>query len=278
MTKVGLSLFNRKGLDKRDEIAMIADAGFDSTFLMFTGDDPIADLCRECRGRGLEVETVHLPWGSANELWACSDRTEAVMDDYRRRINVAADCGIPVAVMHVTIGNTAPDPTPRGVENFLEVCGFAENAGVKIAFENLEPLPHLGYLMPHVPSYHGFCWDVGHNSCYSPETPMFALYGDRLLCLHLHDNLGVTRPGEPDYRDDRHYLPFGGVIDWNWFADRFFALGKNVTLMIEADPTADPACAGMSDAEAVREAYSRACRLRDGVSAARAQTESGTLR
>ena len=278
MNKVGLSLSGGKKRDRRDVIAAIADAGFDSTFLMFTGDEPIADQCRLCRERGLEVETVHLPWGSANELWACSGSAGPVMEDYRRRISAASDCGVSVAVMHVTVGNTAPAPTERGVGNFLAVCDYAQSVGVRLAFENLEPLPHLEYLMPFIPRYHGFCWDVGHNSCYSPQTPLWSLYGDRLLCLHLHDNHGVTRPGEPDYRDDLHYLPYSGNIDWSWFAGRFAALRSDATLMIEADPTADPACAGMTVREAVREAYARACRLRDGVSAARAQTESGPLR
>jgi sugar phosphate isomerase/epimerase len=61
----------------------------------------------------------------------------------------------------------------------------------------IEPLPHLDAVMDHIQDpFHGFCWDIGHNACYSPHIDMAKKYGQRLKCLHIHDNRGITRPGD----------------------------------------------------------------------------------
>ena len=50
---------------------------------------------------------------------------------------------------------------------------------------------------------------------------MMALYGDRLLCTHINDNLGIRNyEGRITFIDDLHLLPFDGVADWKWITER----------------------------------------------------------
>ena len=55
----------------------------------------------------------------------------------------------------------------------------------------------------------GFCLDTGHAMLISQDPSRFALeLGDRLCCLHVHDNNGMA---------DQHLLPYAGIIDWERF-------------------------------------------------------------
>ena len=66
--------------------------------------------------------------------------------------------------------------------------------GVKIAFENTGRLDYLDAVLNAFKEYDnvGFCYDSGHQLCYTPDTDVMELYGNRLICTHLNDNLGVS--------------------------------------------------------------------------------------
>ena len=62
----------------------------------------------------------------------------------------------------------------------------------------------------------GFCWDSGHEQCFTPQRDFLRHYGNRLVMTHLNDNLGVTDPsGVFSGTDDLHLLPFHGKTDWD---------------------------------------------------------------
>ncbi|MBQ6946421.1 MAG: sugar phosphate isomerase/epimerase, partial [Clostridia bacterium] len=116
-------------------------------------------------------------------------------------------------------------------------------------------------VMAMLPSYHGFCWDCGHNLCYTPMEDMMAKYGDRLICTHIHDNRGVTRPGDIHYRDDLHLLPFDGNLDWEWFADKIKESKFDGPLTLELSLAAGKGYTDMPLQEFFNDAYRRAQKL-----------------
>ena len=68
----------------------------------------------------------------------------------------------------------------------------------------------------------GFCFDSGHELCYNHGEDQLALFGEKLLCTHLNDNMGQT--GERvTSQDDAHMMPFDGLVDWEWVARRLRA-------------------------------------------------------
>ena len=77
---------------------------------------------------------------------------------------------------------------------------------------------------PHV----GFCWDCGHEGCFTPGRRYMPLFGDRLICTHIHDNLGTV---------DMHVPPFMGSIDWENVMKALADIDYDGNLTFEADNT-----------------------------------------
>ncbi len=156
------------------------------------------------------------------------------------------------------------------MRNFSVVVDEAERLGVKIAFENTEGEEYLAYLMEVFKDREcvGFCWDTGHEMCYNHSTDMMALYGDRILCTHLNDNLGIKYfNGEIIFLDDLHLLPFDGVADWDDIVFRLNKYGFNDMLTFELntiskpDRTENDFYGRMKINDYLTEAYKRACRV-----------------
>ena len=91
---------------------------------------------------------------------------------------------------------------------------------------------------------------------------MMELYGSRMLCTHIHDNRGVTCPGDIDYRDDLHWLPFDGIITWEWVAKNLKATGYSGPLTLEIG-CGRKEYREKSFEEYIKDAYDRAVKLRE---------------
>lgn len=259
MRKLGTSLVYIENVTA--QLEAIKAAGFDCCFTSYKDKLELEEFVTGAERLGLEIETMHLPFGKVNRLWTAGNEGDEYYDYLAAKIAKCAEVGIDKAIMHVTVGNTAPEIGPVGLDRFRALCDYSANKGVKLCFENLEPLPHIHAVMEMIDENHGFCWDCGHNLCYSPHIDMMALYGDRLLCTHVHDNKGVTQPGNIDYRDDLHLLPFDGVLDWDWFGDKLRAANYTGPITLELALEAKQGYTYTVE-ELYDEAYKRALRLR----------------
>ncbi len=251
-------------VDQETQIALIKKTGFDGFFTSFDGTEPIDSWAKAARKNHLTFETVHGPFADANRMWEDGEQGDQYLAFLEGTIDVCSRIEVDKYILHVTVGNTAPPVSPQGLERFRQLCDHAKSQGVSVCFENLEPLPHLEAVMDFITDpYHGFCWDIGHNACYSPHINMLDKYGPRLKCLHIHDNRGVTRPGDIDYRDDLHLLPFDGILDWQWFAGRLRAWKYDGPITLEVSCLGSAGYQIMTAEEYLAEAYKRAQMLRD---------------
>ena len=218
----------------REQFRLIADAGFDYTFFDWDADEDTLERAQFARAQGLLIDSLHAPFGGINSFW---QDTQEGADYYALMLRILDECAaadIHKLVMHTTVGNHPPETCALGFVRYRTMCDYAKEKDVHICFENLEPFPHLHEIMAAIDDpFHGFCWDCGHNLCYTPHIDMMALYADRLMCLHLHDNRGVTQPGNIDFRDDLHMLPFDGVLDWDWTARKIARSGYDGPLTFE---------------------------------------------
>ena len=250
----------------REQMRLIADAGFDCTFFDWEEDVEAAAQADYARSLGLSVDSLHAPFGKINAIWEDSQAGEDCLSQLLRVIDDCAAAGIGKLVMHTTVGNHPPQTSELGFIRYRTMCDHAKEKGVHICFENLEPFPHLHEIMGTIDDpFHGFCWDCGHNLCYTPHVDMMALYADRLQCLHLHDNYGVTQPGNIDFRDDLHMLPFDGVLDWDWVARKMTDSGYAGPLTFEYSSRTARRHAGRPYGEFVQMAKERAEKLRDRI-------------
>ena len=200
-----------------ERMALIGEAGFESTSLWWEEDDEkrtrlrhlAPDIVREA---GLHLDNLHAPYAGCNALWSGDDAERLAM--VRRHLGWLEDCArheVPMLVMHVTQGNGTPPPGPYGLDSMRRIVDAAEDAGVRVAIENTRSAQHVNWILEHIDSPAlGLCYDSSHDWLYSAE-PMSLLkrWGHRTLTTHLSDT---------DGRRDRHWLPREGVVDFDLLA------------------------------------------------------------
>lgn len=209
----GISIYSWFGFNipMGERFKLMKRVGFDSTFIWW-GDEYVGiDGPKEkhpdmARRNGLLIENVHLPFSNANELWTDSLESEDIIKGYACSIEECADYNIPTAVLHLTSGNNPPSPSVKGLDRIKKLVELAGKKAVNIALENLRKPEYLEFIFSNIQSDRlGFCYDSGHENCYTKGTDFLSIYGSRLMALHLHDNDGT---------DDQHLIPGEGNVDW----------------------------------------------------------------
>ncbi len=267
MQKLGISVMNshpEAGCIDR-QIELFAEVGFDSFFLScgVTADfhriPHWADLARQV---GIEFEAVHAPTDGVNAMWLPEGgpETEAYLARAHRILDVCGEGGVSKLVLHTAYG-TPPAISEPGLARFSMLEDYASLRGVSLCYENAGVSSHLIALVQNASPGHGFCHDVGHEQCYTPDTNYLAVCGNRLLYTHLHDNRGQA---------DEHLLPYDGIRDWTQYASALAERNYRGTLNAELSCTHCADYRAMTYKAFMKTALDRVRRLADGVVSARA--------
>ena len=219
----------------------VAAAGFDG---IFTGWTP-GDMARRAgiiRERGLYFQSVHAPFKNAHKPWEEGEEGEAEIDSLIECIRECAAVGVPIVIIHPIIGMDRHTPTDLGIKRFGRLVREAEKLGIMLAFENVEGIEYLEKIIAELGSSPavGYCWDTGHEMCYNGSMDVPALFGDKLICTHLNDNLGQTDKDVITWLDDSHLMPFDGVADWQGIADRLARVNYAGELTFEMSLASKP--------------------------------------
>lgn len=198
-----------EGIDYDRLFYMAKDIGFDGLFSGEVHGDDFESMKRVRRianETGLLYEFSHSKIPGCKELWRNSGGGEAYVQLLKRNIDNCARLEIPILVVHCQPEYQTEPDMALGLFYLEPVVRYAEDAGVKIAFENIDHPQCLLQTMAHFTDKHvGFCYDAGHEACRGYGYEFLPLVGDRLICTHIHDNDGI---------DDQHLIPFDGKIDW----------------------------------------------------------------
>ena len=270
--KIGISIGNTYAIPTTEVVKMVARTGFEAISPAWKQGIDLTDVIDTARDCGLAIQSIHGPFHGAAALWsedaavsgpAIAELLEALEDCRKFRI--------PVMVMHTWIGfEYSQVPNETGLRNYGILVAKAKEYGVRIAFENTEGEEFLFALMDHFQKDDtvGFCWDSGHEMCYSYGKDLLKLLGHRLIMTHLNDNLGVSRfDGKTYWTDDLHLLPYDGIGDWDTLIQRLQKSRKLEYLNFELNITSKPnrhendVYAQMSLEQYFAEAYKRACRI-----------------
>lgn len=270
--KIGISVGNSYAIPTQEVVKIVAGAGFDSISPLWKRDIDLTDVVNTARSCGLELQSLHAPFKGAAALWSEDEAVSAPAVD--ELLEALADCqkfGIPVMVMHTWIGfEYTQVPNAAGLRNYGIIVDKAAEYGIQIAFENTEGEEFLFALMEHFNGNAavGFCWDSGHEMCYSHSKDLLSILGDRLIITHLNDNLGVSRfDGQTHWTDDLHLLPYDGIADWDVLIKRLRKSNKLEFLNFELSITSKPgrhendSYAQIPLEQYFAEAYKRACRI-----------------
>lgn len=270
--KLALSLSSSFGISDEEQILLFKKTGFEG----FAIDDSsrnadVSKLVSIGKEENMFIEYLHAPFNKSDDMWAEGELGDIALKELIEYAEKCAEHEISVMVAHTFIGFDEPyTPTQIGIERFGTLAKRAGEIGVKLALENTEGFEYLDALMNALKGEKsvGFCWDSGHELCYNYGKNLTALYGDRLICTHLNDNLGIRDfGGKITYIDDLHLLPFDGIHDWQNVAQRLVDCGFGGNLCFELSTASKPGrhdndkYAAMPIESYIAEVYNRACRV-----------------
>ncbi len=257
MRKLGMNLLGFPGYSMQESLSCIKAAGFDSFFSGFRNDEQMGNIADEASKRGLFYETVHAPSKGINNIWLDTDEGEEPLKDFMDCADACAHYDVPVMIIHLSSGEDAPCVSDIGRSRWDRLVEHAGKLGVTLAFENQRKLANLAFIfelykdVPHVK----FCWDNGHEACFTDGIEYMPLFGKKTVALHIHDNT-------VEYNKDLHYLPFDGKIDFDRVAEHIRNAKFEGTVMLEVTYKKGVIYEGYTPEQFFERAYNAAARLR----------------
>lgn len=219
-------------LDINERFRLIKQSGFDGVMLWW-GDEHIdTDGSKEKQPElvfksNLFIENVHLPYMNSNDLWINNINGDEYADSIIKSVNQCPSFQIPTVVVHLTKGGDPPPISEIGLNRLKRIVEAAERLGINVALENLRKPEYMDYAFKEISSSRlGFCYDSGHNKCFTPQRDFLKQYGNRLFTMHLHDNDGI---------DDLHMLPFDGISEWDKIKNQLDNIGYNGAISLEVE-------------------------------------------
>ena len=214
MIAVTISNAHQKGTPI-DLINAIKEAGFKHVFIEWYNKDWEISQQQQLdyvRKLGLNVIFAHLGYQKINNIWLEGEIGEGFVERYKNDLKLFRENDIDLVCMHLTSKSEAPEPNEIGLKRFQEIADYAQELGIKIAFENTKIKGYQEYILKNIKNDNvGICLDSGHLHAHFKDELNFDLFKDKIFCVHLHDNHGEK---------DEHLIPFEGTIDWNWLMDK----------------------------------------------------------
>lgn len=184
---------------------------------------------------GILTPTVHLPHLSNFDLSAL-DETErkAAIENQKNILKLLLPLKPSVAVVHASAGvvpeadyDRRKDALIRSLQTFAPYC---RELGVRVAVENLTQVSMVqtGADMMEVlegaaDDNVGVCFDVNHV-LKEPPTKFIQTVGKHIITMHVSDN---------DGKEEKHFLPGDGVIDWKAVFSALQAIDYQSTMIVE---------------------------------------------
>lgn len=206
-------------IPEKDRLRAIRGAGFDAVMIHWREEDGLDALRRfdEVVAAGLTVNTAHFPQDQIAHMWREGETGDLLEAELITALREAGERGVAHMVVHTTRKIETPEPNEIGLRRFAHAAEAAEKYGVNVALENTRFLRYNQYLYDRIDSPQlRFCFDCGHANCFTPGEDPLALFGDRIVTTHLHDNHGEK---------DEHLLIGEGTIDLRRIFLRLAQLG-----------------------------------------------------
>lgn len=202
-------------LESKDALPLIKNAGFDCYATGIYDLESCKDLTEVGNSLGLSCDFIHAPFSGINKMWLSGMDYLGIYNGMKQSIETASKCDIPAIIMHLSSGWFSPEINDLGLSRFDSLVEYAAERGVKIAFENLRKVGNLAYFADRYEKIDnvGFCYDFGHEHCYTKTINWMDVFTDRVIATHIHDNFGIKEKYEE--KTDLHLLPFDGNIDYS---------------------------------------------------------------
>ncbi len=248
-----------------DDVSMLELAykiGFEAFTTGNADSVTVAALKKKADELGMEFSFLHAPYKGINALWEDGEEAREMFGKIIDAIDTASACGVPSVILHVSSGWNPPPVNDLGLSRYDALVDYAAEKGIIIAFENLRCVGNLAYLMERYEHRDNvrFCFDCGHEHCYTKTVSWLDIFTDRLVATHIHDNMG--RPFEDKVTDrDTHWLPFDGTYNFHEMMRKLDKYGYEGPLVMEVFRTVRADYKEMAPEEFVTTAYERIKRI-----------------
>lgn len=217
--------------DPTEAFKAIKNAGFDAVLVSLSGtfdNEKQIDIIRRV---GLDIDNCHAPWNNINHLWLDTEKGEGVYEMLKDNLIECGKYEIPRAVWHVSSGNNYPPISQLGLDRVARLIEVADKANVDICLENQRFFHFIDYIYAKLDCPRlKFCYDSGHEACFSQTKVALPKYRSRLAALHLHDNSGK-------YDADEHLMPGKSVgVDWDYVRKYIADYEGVISLELKRDP------------------------------------------
>ncbi|MBR6773486.1 MAG: sugar phosphate isomerase/epimerase [Clostridia bacterium] len=249
------------GANPIDTLEIIKEVGFDSFFTGVIEEEKVLEIVNRGKALGLECEFLHAPFTGINEMWKEGDGYLPIYEGMIKTINSASATGVKKVILHLSSGWNAPEITDLGQKRFDEIVTHATEKGVTVAFENLRVVGNVSYFADKYRHNDGvrFCYDCGHEHCYTKYVSFLDIFRERTIATHIHDNFGKS--SEWEEKTDLHLLPYDGDIDYRKMMKKLDEYGYEGSLMLEVFNSSCPEYAKMTAREFIKSAYERLERI-----------------
>ena len=256
--KLGLNIDCLRGEDPLDTLELAHKIGFESFFSGMWSHDCLLELKKRGDELGMDFEFIHAPFRGINEMWMPGMGYLTLYNAMKQTIDYAADCGVPTVITHVSSGWHPPQVNDLGLSRYDEIVLYAKEKGITVAFENLRMVGNLAVLVDRYEHMDNvmYCYDCGHEHCYTKTVSWLDIFTTRVCCTHIHDNMG--RPFENKVDDfDQHFLPFDGTVDYEKMMRKLDEYGYAGSLTLEISNQTKPEYKEMTAEAFLRTAYDR---------------------
>ena len=238
MVQIGFSLQAKYTLPMEQVMGLLHESGFSAVSPVWSPELPMEEIVTAAQKYSMRIQSLHAPRTPVSALWNPKDSvSDSLIMRFTDCIDACARFHVPIMVVHGWQGvNYVFQEEPLDFSAFDRIVDHAEQNHVSIAFENLEGEEYLEALLTRYRdrSHIGFCWDSGHDHCYPHQTDFLRTYGKRLIMTHLNDNRGLrNEDGTPSTKDDLHFLPYDGAIQWEQAIGRLKDLPRQEILNFE---------------------------------------------
>lgn len=259
--KLGINI-ESLGLEGEKAVDIIANAGFDCVFTDKCDIATVERYADKCKSRGLELQFLHSPFFDINSMWLPGDAYKVNYNAVKEAVDSAAACSIEAVIVHISQGWYPPEICDAGLARYDELVDYAAKKGVLIAFENLRKTGNVAYFVDRYEKEENvvFCYDCGHEHCYTERICFPDIFGSKMAYTHIHDNFGRSKDdyyGDPDL----HLMPFYGNIDYKRVMRKLDEYEYAGSLMLELSIARHPEKTPEQFAEEAFEAIKRISRM-----------------
>ncbi len=222
---INLNCYSRE-LSISRQIELMKENGFETTFCM-DDEQNVDEIIQEVQQSGIRFETLHATLANINDMWKEDSSGDEMLQKIIKGIERCNLYGIPVLVVHLSAGRPAPRINDIGNKRYDILMETARRYNVKIAYENSRCVGNLAAALERYEDAY-FCWDIGHENCFTPGMRFLPYFADRVEAVHIHDNMCLLD-------EDIHIIPFDGKIDMEHIAKELAHSSYHNSIMLELD-------------------------------------------